>query len=124
MMTLAISVSVLVIIVGARRINNKIPGALIAVIGAIAASYFFDLSADGVAVLGTVPSGLPKIGLPDAGVDWSTHPAATAHSLFIVCRDPGPKCGHLPCLRRPLQRAFQRECRSGRSRAWPISAPA
>ena len=72
MITLAISVSVLVIIVGARKINNKIPGALIAVIGAIAASYFLDLSADGVAILGTIPSGLPKFGLPDAGIDWST----------------------------------------------------
>jgi SulP family sulfate permease len=61
MKTLAVSVSVLVIIFGARRINNKIPGALIAVIGAIAASYFFDLSADGVAILGTSPAAYPSL---------------------------------------------------------------
>ena len=86
MVTLAISASVLVIIVGARKINNKIPGALIAVIGAIAASYFLDLSADGVAILGTVPSGLPKFGLPGAGIDLTTlqQLLPTAFSLFVV----------------------------------------
>ena len=62
--TLAVSIVVLVIIVGCRRINKKIPGALIAVIGAIVVSYLVNLSSYGVAVLGTIPSGLPKIGLP------------------------------------------------------------
>jgi hypothetical protein len=37
---------------------------VIAVIGAIAASYVLDLKADGVAVLGKVPSGLPSFGWP------------------------------------------------------------
>ena len=84
--TLAVSISVLAIILGARRINNKIPGALIAVIGAIAASYFFNLSQYGVSVLGTVPSGLPSIGLPNAGADWSLiqQLIPTAFSLFVV----------------------------------------
>jgi len=62
--TLAVSIVVLVIILGCRRINKKIPGALIAVIGSIVVSYLIDLSSYGVAVLGTVPSGLPVIGLP------------------------------------------------------------
>jgi high affinity sulfate transporter 1 len=85
--TLAVSVSVLVIIVGCRRINKKIPGALIAVVGAILVSYFFNLAAYGVAVLGPVPSGLPKLGLP-TGAPMS--PAifgellGVAISIFIV----------------------------------------
>ncbi len=62
--TLVVSISVLVVIVGLGRVNKKIPGALIAVVGAIAASYFFDLAARGVTDLGTVPGGLPAIGLP------------------------------------------------------------
>ena len=84
--TLAVSVGVLVIIFGAGRINKKIPGALIAVIGAIIASYVFDLSADGVAILGDIPSGLPKFSLPNAGIDWSTFEqlVPTAFSLFVV----------------------------------------
>jgi len=62
--TLAVSISVLVVIVGLERVNKKIPGALIAVVGAIAVSYFFDLASRGVTDLGTVPGGLPQFGLP------------------------------------------------------------
>ncbi len=84
--TLAVSLAVLGIILGARRINKKIPGALIAVIGAIAISYFADLQADGVAVLGTVPGGLPSFGLPDVTISWSLiqQLLPTAFSIFVV----------------------------------------
>jgi SulP family sulfate permease len=85
--TLAVSVSVLVIIVGARMINKKIPGPLIAVIGAIVVSYLFNLSSYGVAVLGTVPGGLPKIGLPTGATLNSSiifQLLGVAFSLFIV----------------------------------------
>jgi sulfate permease, SulP family len=85
--TLAVSVSVLVIIVGGRMISKKIPGALIAVIGAIVVSYAVNLAAYGVAVLGTVPGGLPKIGLPTGAtlnpdIFWQL--LAVAFSMFIV----------------------------------------
>jgi sulfate permease, SulP family len=63
--TLGIAVVVIAIIAGTRKINRKIPGAFAAVIGAILISYFFNLPAQGVAVLGVSPSGLPKLGLPD-----------------------------------------------------------
>ncbi|KPK13085.1 MAG: transporter [Anaerolineae bacterium SG8_19] len=84
--TLVISLAVLGIILGAKRINDKIPGALIAVIGAIAVSYFADLQADGVAVLGTVPGGLPQLGLPDVAFSWSLiqQLLPTAFSIFVV----------------------------------------
>jgi high affinity sulfate transporter 1 len=62
--TLAVSVLVLGLTVGLERVNKAIPGALIAVVTAIAASYFLDLSASGVSVLGTVPGGLPSLSLP------------------------------------------------------------
>ena len=64
--TLAVSVFVLATILGLGRVNKKIPGALLAVVVAIAASYLLDLSAKGVSVLGTVPGGLPTFGLPTA----------------------------------------------------------
>ena len=85
MATIAVSASVLIVIVGGRLINKKIPGALIAVIGAIAASEMLNLAARGVATLGTVPSGLPAIGLqamPTAS-QWGPL-VATAGSLFLV----------------------------------------
>jgi SulP family sulfate permease len=64
--TLGISLVVLIIIVGFRKIDKKIPGALIAVIGAILVSYTLNLSSHGVYVLGKVPGGLPRFGLPGA----------------------------------------------------------
>ena len=63
---LVVSLAVLATILGLERVNRKIPGALIAVVGAIIASYVFDLAAKGVTDLGPVPSGLPTIGLPTA----------------------------------------------------------
>ena len=85
--TLAISISVLVIILGSRRINKKIPGALIAVIGAILVSYLVNISSYGVAVLGTIPGGLPKIGLPTGvtlNVSVIEQLLPIAISMFIV----------------------------------------
>ena len=84
--TVIISLAVLVIIIGAGRINNKIPGALIAVVGSIIASYALNLAAYGVATLGPVQGGFPKIGLPQ--VQWTpailTQLLTTAFSIFFV----------------------------------------
>ena len=84
--TLVVSVLVLVVIVGLERVNKAIPGALIAVVGAIAASYFLDLQAQGVTVLGTVPGGLPAIGLPTdvMTLDNVTALLPTVVSLVVV----------------------------------------
>ena len=70
--TLAVSITVLVIIVGLGRVNKKIPGALIAVVGMIVASYVFDFAARGITTIGTVPGGLPPIGLPAIPADQLT----------------------------------------------------
>src|SRR5580658_9772744 len=50
------------------RLAPKIPGSLIAVAGAIAASAMWDFAGQGIAVLGPVAGGLPHLGLPD--VSW------------------------------------------------------
>ncbi len=62
--TLAVSVAVLATILGLGRVNRAIPGALVAVVGSIIASYLLDLGSHGVTVLGTVPGGLPRLDLP------------------------------------------------------------
>jgi high affinity sulfate transporter 1 len=82
--TLAVSLGVLAVILGSERISKKIPGALIAVIGAIWASYAFDWASHGIATLGKVPGGLPTFGLPD--VTWADAAAlaGTAASVFLV----------------------------------------
>jgi sulfate permease, SulP family len=82
--TLAVSLSILAVILVLKAINPKIPGALIAVIGAIWASYALDLSTHGVAVLGKVPGGLPTFGVPSSGWSQWTDLLPTAASIFIV----------------------------------------
>ena len=82
--TLAVSASVLGIILILKLVNPKIPGALIAVVGAIAVSEIADLAAHGVATLGPVPGGLPSFGVPSYGWnDWAAL-LGTAGAIFIV----------------------------------------
>jgi len=83
---LGISIAVIVIIAGTRKVSRKIPGALVAVIGAILTSYFFNLSAHGVAVLGASPSGLPKLGLPGVPLNLAiiSQLLPISLSMFIV----------------------------------------
>jgi sulfate permease, SulP family len=82
--TLAVSASVLGIILGLKAINGRIPGALIAVVGSIVVSSTFDLSSHGIAILGPVPGGLPKFGVPSDGWNqWGTLLAASV-SIFVV----------------------------------------
>jgi sulfate permease, SulP family len=84
--TLAVSAFVLVTILGLDRANKKIPGALLAVVVAIAASYVLNLASHGVTTLGTVPGGLPALGLPTAVMTTANVQALlpTVISLVIV----------------------------------------
>ena len=79
------ALSVLVVIVGSKKVSKKIPGALIAVIGAIVASWALDFKAH-MHVLGAIPSGLPHVGLPE--VKWSSELIGalvpTAFAMFVV----------------------------------------
>ncbi|MEM9480902.1 MAG: SulP family inorganic anion transporter [Verrucomicrobiota bacterium] len=82
----ALSVGVLVFIVLVKRISGRVPGALLALIGAIVVSWAFDLQAKGVQVLGTIPSGLPRLGIPDVEWSWALFERLipTAFAMFIV----------------------------------------
>ena len=82
---LATALAVLVVIVGSKKLSKKIPGALIAVIGAIVASWALKLG-DHMHVLGAVPSGLPHIGLPEVKWSWELigKLVPTAFAMFVV----------------------------------------
>ena len=84
--SLTMAVSVLVVIVGLRKISKNIPGALIAIAGATAISWVFNLKDFGVHLLGPVSSGLPKFGLPDLVVNMNLIEKLipTAFSIFVV----------------------------------------
>ena len=82
--TILVSVGVLVVILGAKAISPKIPGALIAVIGSIFVSWQFDLAGDGVATLGPVPGGLPTFGIPSGSWSDAAQLIPTAIAIFVV----------------------------------------
>ena len=66
---LYISLVVVAVIVGFEAFAPRFPGALLAVIGMIVASMVWGWGNHGVGVVGAVPSGLPRLGLPE--FSWS-----------------------------------------------------
>jgi SulP family sulfate permease len=83
---LAVSALVLAVIVSLKKISEKVPAALIAVIGAIVASKAFDLGALGVHLLGPLPKGLPRLGWPAVPWSWElvNKLIPTAFTMFVV----------------------------------------
>jgi MFS superfamily sulfate permease-like transporter len=63
-LTLGIGASCVAIILSCRRWFPQIPGQIVVVIGAILAVHFLSLDQAGVAVVGSVPQGLPRIQVP------------------------------------------------------------
>jgi sulfate permease, SulP family len=79
--TLAVSAAVLLVLIGLQRFLPRLPGALIAVAGAITASAIWNFSGRGIAILGPVAAGFPhpaKFSLP-----W--HEVPTLLSVAASC---------------------------------------
>lgn len=68
-LTLILGIAGIVLIKGAKKVNNKIPGALIAVIAGILAVTVFGLDSKGVSIVKEVPSGLPSLIIPDFSIE-------------------------------------------------------
>ncbi|RSL18682.1 MFS superfamily sulfate permease-like transporter [Edaphobacter aggregans] len=72
--TLAVSATVLGSVLLLRRVAPKLPGALVAVIAAIAASSTLDFAGHGIATIGPVAGGLPHLSLSGLlilrGMSW------------------------------------------------------
>jgi len=66
--TLGLSALVVVGVLALHRFTPKVPGPLIAVAGAVAASATWDFARHGIEIIGPVAGGLPHLGLP--GVNW------------------------------------------------------
>jgi high affinity sulfate transporter 1 len=82
--TVVVSAAVIVVVVGMRRMARRVPGALVAVVGASVVSQFGHLNRYGVSVLGTVPQGLPRPAMPSFAVHDLTTLLPTAVSMFVV----------------------------------------
>ncbi len=82
----AMGLGVLAVMIVCARVNRRIPGALIALVGSIVLVSAFNLQDHGVPVLGTIHSGAPNFGL--TGLSWTTlsnlAPLAAVVALVIV----------------------------------------
>ena len=85
LLTVAIGVVCMAALLIMRRVSRKLPGPLIVVVVAIIASYVLGWAAKGVAVVGAVPAGLPKITIPAVTVQdiFALLPAALALTILI-----------------------------------------
>ncbi len=63
--TLAIGISGIIIIKVIKKINKKIPAALVVVVIGILVVYLFRLDLKGVKIVAEIPQGLPEFGLPN-----------------------------------------------------------
>jgi sulfate permease, SulP family len=63
--SVAVSIVAVAILLAFRRFAPRVPGPLMVVAGAIAASAMWDFSGHGIVVIGPVAGGLPHFGLPD-----------------------------------------------------------
>ncbi|HEY6342884.1 MAG TPA: SulP family inorganic anion transporter [Bryobacteraceae bacterium] len=79
-----ISAAVIACILASRRLSPVLPGPLIAVAGAIAASSMYDFAGHGIRVIGPVAGGLPALGLRD--VSWKDAEAllSVVGSCFVM----------------------------------------
>src|SRR5262245_24087716 len=86
--TISISASVVTVILAFRALAPRVPGPLFAVAGAAAAGAAFDFAGRGVAVVGPVPGGFPRIAVPH--VSWgeivALAPVAASCFLMIIAQ--------------------------------------
>jgi high affinity sulfate transporter 1 len=80
---LAFGVGCLAVILVLRLISRKLPGVLIAVVGATALVGLLGLS-DELPIVGAVPSGLPELGWPDVALDDATVLLGAAVGIAFV----------------------------------------
>ncbi|MFN2292571.1 MAG: SulP family inorganic anion transporter [Anaerolineae bacterium] len=78
--TLAVALGTLAILLFLPRLSRRIPAALAAVGLAILAAALFNLEVNGVELVGAIPSGLPRLSLPD----WSLLEALWPGALGIA----------------------------------------
>jgi sulfate permease, SulP family len=82
--TVLVGGAVVAAVVMGRALDRRVPMALLAVVAAIVADAVLGLSDRGVAVLGVVPAGLPRLALPASAPGDLVAVLPTAASMFVV----------------------------------------
>jgi MFS superfamily sulfate permease-like transporter len=84
--TVGIGLGVLAVVAAAERLDRRLPGALVGLVAATVLVAAFDLHAHGVAVLGAVAHGAPRLGLRDLSIRTlgQAAPIALVVALVVV----------------------------------------
>jgi len=82
LMTLAVAAATFAVLIGMERLWPHSPAPLVAVGGAIAASWFFGLQALGVSTVGLIPQGLPELTIADPSLIVELAPGALGIALM------------------------------------------
>jgi SulP family sulfate permease len=102
--TLAVSAVVVGVLILFRRFAPRVPGPLILVVGAIAASAFWNFSGRGIAIIGPVAGGLPHFEAP--AVSWSDLPSlariAASCCIMIITQSAATARVYAERHRQPL----------------------
>ncbi len=82
LITLAVAAATFAVLIGMERLKPHSPAPLVAVGGAIAASWLFGLEARGVSTVGLIPRGFPAITVPDISLLYQLLPGALGIALM------------------------------------------
>ena len=82
--TLGVSVLVAGSILICKRYLPRLPVPMIAVVGGIAASYFYNFAGHGITTIGPVPGGLPRFSLPQVSWEEMLRLLPVAASCFVM----------------------------------------
>ena len=82
LITLAVAAATFAVLIGMERLKPHSPAPLVAVGGAIAASWLFGLEGRGVSTVGLIPRGFPAITVPDISLLYQLLPGALGIALM------------------------------------------
>jgi SulP family sulfate permease len=80
--TVVVGFATLAVVVGLEHFAPRLPSPLLAVGGGIAAAFYLQLPASGVAIVGHIPGGLPPLVRPELALLQALWPAAVAIALM------------------------------------------
>jgi SulP family sulfate permease len=83
-LTTLIGLATVVLVLGLRRFVPKVPAPLVAVVLGILAVAFFDLDQEGVAIVGSIDSGVPVPGVPNVTFDQFTQLLLPALGIALL----------------------------------------
>ncbi len=67
--SIALGIGGIILIKSLKKVNNKIPAALVIVVVSIVAAYVFNLDVQGVKIVGVIPTGLPSFHVPNIDLE-------------------------------------------------------